>query len=78
MAAIEADDVCRCIFVKEKFCTLIRISLKFVAKGPIDNNPALVQIMAWHRIGKKSLFEPMLTWFIDAYMRHQGRWEMKV
>ena len=37
---------------------------------PIDNKPALVQIMAWGRIGDKSLSEPILTWFIDAYMRH--------
>ena len=27
---------------------IIQISLKFVPKGPIDNKPALVQIMAWH------------------------------
>ena len=26
----------------------IKISLKFVTKGPISNIPALVQIMAWH------------------------------
>ena len=26
--------------MSEKFCTLIKISLKIVAKGPIDNNPA--------------------------------------
>ena len=37
-----ADDVFRCIFVNEKFCILIKISLKFVPKDPIDNNPALV------------------------------------
>ena len=30
------------------FCILIKISLKFF---PIDDNPALVQIMAWRRIG---------------------------
>ena len=36
-----ADDIFRCIFVNEKFCILIRISLKFVSKGLIDNNPAL-------------------------------------
>ena len=34
-----ADDSFRCIFVNEKFCILIEISLKFVPKGPIDNNP---------------------------------------
>ena len=50
----------------------IKISLKFVPKGPIDNNPAMVQIMAWCRIGNKPLSEPMLTQFTDAYMRDQG------
>ena len=39
-----ADDVCRCIFVNEKFCILIKISLKFVAKGQIDNNQVSVII----------------------------------
>ena len=53
---------------------LIEISLKFVPKGPIDNNIALVQIMAWRRIGDKPLLEPMMTRFTDTYMRHQGRW----
>ena len=32
----------RCILANEKVCILIKISLKFVTKGPIDNNPALV------------------------------------
>ena len=43
-----AHDIFRSVFMNEKFCILIKISLKFVPKGPIDNNPALVQIMAWH------------------------------
>ena len=34
-----ADDIFRCIFVNDKFCILVKISLKFVPKGPIDNNP---------------------------------------
>ena len=33
-----ADNIFRCIFVNEKFYILINISLKFVRKGPIDNN----------------------------------------
>ena len=37
-----ADNVFRCIFMNEKFFILIQISLKFVPKGPIDNEPALV------------------------------------
>ena len=38
-----ADSVFKCIFVNEKFCISIKISLKFVPKGPVENNPALVQ-----------------------------------
>ena len=36
------------------------ISLKFVPKGPINNNPALVQVMACRRPGDKPLSEPMM------------------
>ena len=64
------DDIFRCVFVTEKFCILIKISLKFVPRGPNDNNPALVKIMAWRGIGDKPLSEPMLNQFIDAYMWH--------
>ena len=58
------------IVLNEKFCILIKISLKFVPKGPIDNNPALVQVMAWRRVGDKPLSEPMLTRFTDVYVQH--------
>ena len=37
----------------------IKISLKFAPKGPTNNIPALVQIMAWRRPGDKPLSEPM-------------------
>ena len=40
------DDIFRCILINENFCILVKISLNFVPKGPIDSNPALVQIMA--------------------------------
>ena len=62
----------RHIFVNKKFCILIEISLKFVPKGPIDNNPPLVKIMAWRWIGIKPLSELMLNRFTDAYMWHLG------
>ena len=38
----------------------LKISLKFVPKGLINNMTALVQIMAWRRSGDKPLFEPMM------------------
>ena len=37
-----ADDLFRCILVNEMFCILIKVSLKFVSKGLISDNPALV------------------------------------
>ena len=64
------DDIFIRIFVNEKFYIFIEISLKFVPKGPITNDPALPQVMAWRRIGDKPLSEPMLTWFTDTYIRH--------
>ena len=36
MAAILADNIFKCIFLNEKFCILIKISLKFIPKGPIS------------------------------------------
>ena len=53
----------------EKFLISIQISLKFVLKGPIDNNAVLVQVMAWRRTGDKPSSESILTQFTDAYMR---------
>ena len=55
-----ADDIFRCIFFHGNCYILIKFSLKYVRKGPIDDNPALVQIMAWRRSGDKPLSEPMM------------------
>ena len=55
------DDIFKCIFLKENVTLSIEISLKFVHKGPINNIPALVQIMAWRRPGDMPLSEPMLV-----------------
>ena len=65
-----SDDIFKCIFMGEKFCIVIKISLKFIPKAPINIILALVQIMAWRRLGDKPLSEPMLTRFSDAYMWH--------
>ena len=61
-----ADDTFNRIFVNENVRISIKFSLKFVTKGPINNIPALVQIMAWRRTGDKPLSEPMMTQFNDA------------
>ena len=41
--------------------------LKFVLKVPIDDQPSLVQVMAWCQTGTKPLPEPMMTQIIDAH-----------
>ena len=50
-----ADDSFKCIFLNENVLISINISLKFIPKGPINNIPELVQIMAWRRPGDKLL-----------------------
>ena len=56
-----ADDIFKCIFLNENVWIAIKISLKFVPKGPINNIQALVQIMAWRRPGDKQLSEPVMV-----------------
>ena len=55
------DDILKWIFLNENLWISIEISLKFVPKDPINNIPALVQIMAWRRSGDKPLSEPMMV-----------------
>ena len=61
-----------CIFLNEKISISIKISLKFVPKGPINNIPASVKIMAWRHPGDKPLPEPIMAWFTDVYMHHSA------
>ena len=55
------DDIFKCISLNENVWISIRISLKFVHKGPINNSPALVQIIAWRHPDDKPLSEPMMA-----------------
>ena len=54
------DDIFKCISLNENVWILLTIQLRFVPKGPINNIPALVQIMAWRRPGDKPLSEPSM------------------
>ena len=55
-----ADDVLNeCL--NENVWISLKIPLRFVPRCPINNIPALVQIMAWRRPGDKPLSEPMLV-----------------
>ena len=48
--------------------------LKFVPKGPINNIPALVQIMAWRRPGAKPLSEPMMVRLLTHIWVTRPQW----
>ena len=65
-----ADDIFRCIFVDEKFCILIKNSLKFVSTGPVDKTTASVRVIVWRRTSDKPLSEAILTQLICVYMGH--------
>ena len=49
----------------------IKISVNFVPKCPINNSPALVQIMGWRRPGDKPLSEPMMVTLL-MYKHHSA------
>ena len=55
------DDIFEFILLNENVWISIKISLKFVPKGPINDILALVQRTAWCRPGNKPLSEPMLA-----------------
>ena len=49
------------IFLNENGRLSIEISLKLVPKDPINNIPALIQIMTWRWPGDKPLSEPIMV-----------------
>ena len=61
MDAISQKTFWSAIFLNENIWIAIKISLEFVPKGPINNIPVLVWIMAWRRSGGKPLSEQMVV-----------------
>ena len=55
------DDIFKSIVLNENVKILIKISLTFIPKDPINNLPALVYVMAWRRPGDKPLSEPIMV-----------------
>ena len=69
-----ADDIFKCIFLNENIWIPIKISLKFVPKGSINNIPSLVQIMAWRRPGDKPSSEPMMARLLTHIYVTRPQW----
>ena len=72
-----ADDTFKRIFLNENVRISIKISLRVVPKDPINNNPALVQIMAWRRSGDKPLSEPMMVGLLTHICVTRPQWVKK-
>ena len=68
------DDIFKRIFMNENIWVSIKVSLKFVPKVPINNTPALVQIMAWRRPGDKPLSEPMMNILLTHICVTRPQW----
>ena len=67
----------RWIFLNENVWISIKISLKFVPRGPISNIPSLVQIMAWRRPGDKPMSELMTVSLLTHICVTRAQWVNK-
>ena len=68
-----ADDIFKCM--NEKLRILIRVSLKFVPKGPINNKSALVQVMAWAEQATSHYLKKCLLSSLTHICGTRGRWD---
>ena len=68
------DDIFKYIFINENVLNSVKISLKLVPRGPINNIPALVQIMAWRRPGHKPLSEAMMVSLLAHICATRPQW----
>ena len=55
------DDIFKSIFLKKMYEIRLEFHWSLFLGCPINNIPALVQIMAWRRLGDKPLSEPMIV-----------------
>ena len=58
------------ILFNEHICILSQMSMDIVSKGPLVNKSVLLQVAVWRRSVSKS--EPIMTVFIEAYMRYRA------
>ena len=67
-------DIFRWVFLNENVWIWIKISSQFVPRGPINNIPALIQIMAWRRPGDKPFSEPMVLSLVTHICASRPQW----
>ena len=64
----------RFVLLNENVWISIKISLKFLPKGPINNIPAMVPIMTWRRPGNKPLSKPMMVSLLTHICATRPQW----
>ena len=69
-----ADDTFNRIFVNTNVRISFKFPLKFVPKGPINNIPALVQIMAWRLPGDKPFSELVMVSLLTYICVTRPQW----
>ena len=68
------DDIFKSIFLNANFRISNKIPMKFVSRGPINNIPALVEIMVWCRPGNKPLSELMMVRSLTHICITRAQW----
>ena len=71
-------DIFKCILLNENMWIFFKILLNFVHKGPINNTPALSQIMAWRQPGDKALSDPLKVSLLTHIRVTWPRWVNRV
>ena len=61
----------RCILIKEIYYILDDISLNVDSEGSVDSKPSLVQVVVWHWIGNKPLFEQVQVCWRICFIQPQ-------
>ena len=69
-----ADDMFKYFFLNENASFSIKVSLMVLPEGPIDNNPAFVQILVWRRLGDTPLSEPMMVRLLTHICTTRPQW----
>ena len=69
------DDIFKCIFLNGNvWISIKKKSTEVFPKGPINNIPGLVQIMAWRQPGDKTFSEPMLVILLTHRCATRPQW----
>ena len=69
-----ADGAFKCIFLNKNVWILMKIFLKFIPKGPINNISVLVKLMGWRPPGSELLSEPIMVRLLMHTCVTQPQW----